>query len=148
MMISRYRYLTLWHQPSRSRGTAAPFAVVVEARDGRCRKVISIGRYLAGDEETVTGQLMKNFPDVLLERLNNAIDVATDKQTVVDLLRTEFSWNVFAKKPRTTYRWSRRSCVAVAHEIFVDEVETPSAEPSAAKEGLFELTLPLSVATA
>ncbi len=97
-MFARYHFTTLSYQESLGGSSPMPFAVIVESK----RYVYCISYRVAGDETTVTGLILKNFQEILEERVTNASRVArAEGSLAITELCKEFGWNVRAEKPQT-----------------------------------------------
>lgn len=115
-MLTRYHFTTLWLHESLGDQTAVPFAVLVESK----RYVYCIGLYLEGDE-TVTGQVLRNFPAILQERVSHAASTVGGTGLALEVLRREFAWNIRAES--ISWRLSFAAIETFAHKLFVERVE-------------------------
>jgi hypothetical protein len=126
-MVTRYHYLTLWYQPTLAEGSAEPFAVLVESHADEHREIFGILKHLAGDSESVTGQVLANLPQVLTERIYAAAE-RTDG-LIIDTLRSELAWNIYADKPEAVDR-EQTTLRKVAYGLFAERVDVDRAQLS------------------
>lgn len=92
-MLTRYHFTTLWYQESLGSSEAMPFAVIAESE----RFVYCIGYHLVGDA-TITGQIRKNFPEILRERIAHTSKIVrATNGLALDELCKEFVWNIRAE---------------------------------------------------
>ncbi len=115
---TKYHLSTLWHEQELGAGGAEPFAVIVESR----RYVYCIAYGLAGDDSTVSGQVLRSFPDILKEQVAQASKVVSGSSRLA--LRELFrglTWNVYADEIKT--KWSLRDIESFAQHLFAKHVE-------------------------
>jgi hypothetical protein len=115
---TKYHFSTLWHEQELGSGEAEPFAVIVESR----RYVYCIAYGLIGDDSTVSGQVLRSFPDVLKEQVAQASKVVSGSRRLA--LRELFrglTWNVYADEIRT--KWSPRGIESFTQHLFAKHVE-------------------------
>lgn len=150
-MFTMYRYLTLSYQDSLSDSTPQPFGVIVETK----RYVYYVGFGLTGNNSSVTGLILTNFPSVLKEQIVVAAAEARRLDGhALDVLRKGLAWNISASKPKRWFGFG--SVEQIADKLFVKRVERSDSASSAAtahraigKEKLhFELSLLNLAATA
>lgn len=121
-MIARYRFTTLRYQPALGDTHAMPFAVIVESK----RYMYCIGLYMDGDE-SVIGQVLKNFPAVLKNRVANASRTAwAENGSALGVLCREFSWNIRADRVESSLAMFQ-TIEQFAHRLFVKQVESQSS---------------------
>lgn len=115
---TKYHLSTLWHEQELGAGGAEPFAVIVESR----RYVYCIAYGLTGDESTVSGQVLRSFPDILKEQVAQAskVVIGSRRLALCELFRG-LTWNVYADEIRT--KWSLRGIESFAQHLFVKHVE-------------------------
>lgn len=124
-MPTRYKHITLWYQPTLAASAAEPFAVLVESQVDSFREVFGILKRLPGDENSVTGHVLANLPDILTERLYAAADRATGNRGILDVLREELAWNIFADAVECTD--SDMTLRQVAYGLFAGNVDVDRA---------------------
>ena len=92
------RFMTLSYRDSMGDSAAQPFGVIVETT----RYIYYLGFQLDGDESSVTGRVLANFPDVLGDRIVAASSEerrGKSKRDPLDTLYKEFAWNIRASAP-------------------------------------------------
>ena len=122
-MPTRYTYTTLWYQPALGVSTAEPFAVFVESHTDTVREVFGILKRLPSDESTVTGHVLANLPEILTERLYAA---AERGGMILDVLREELAWNIYADTLAQTD--SDLPLRHVAYSLFAQYVDVDRVE--------------------
>lgn len=135
-LIARYRFTTLRHQPVLGDSNAVPFAVIVESKS----YIYCIGLYMDGDE-SVIGQVLKNFPAVLKDRVASASRTAwAENGSALDVLCREFSWNIRADRVESSFAMFQ-TIEQFAHRLFVKHVESRSSVPAQKRSAHHSLSI-------
>src|SRR5260221_10039899 len=99
-VMNRYHFLTLWHRPTLSNDSAEPFAVIVELREDAHHELFGILKSLSGDDpDSVSGTVLANLPEILTERILAVAKHVDRNHTIVEALRSELTWNIYAEGP-------------------------------------------------
>jgi hypothetical protein len=120
-MLTRYRSLTLWYQPTFAESEAQPFGVLIETRTHGYREVFGILKSLPSDTASVTGQVLANLPAILTERIYAAAERSRGDQSILDVLRTELAWNVYAEAPEDLN--AEETLRQVGYRLFAERVD-------------------------